>query len=135
MRRAVLLSLMAAACSSELEPGLPRVAVRQVSAAAPGQAPRVEVRGDRLIVTGHYSLRYGCRRLSGHIEQKPGILRLAIVGSGPVQRCAEDWSHFDYEALTGPLPVGTYQLTVVHVAAERSRRPLPIVLRRDVRIE
>jgi hypothetical protein len=135
MRRAVLLSLMAAACSSELEPGLPRVAVRQVSAAAPGQAPRVEVRGDRLIVAGHYSMRYGCRRLSGHIEQKPGALRLAIVGSGPLQRCAEDWSHFDYEVLTGPLPAGTYQLTVVHVAAERSRRPLPIVLRRNVRIE
>jgi len=135
MRRAVLLSLLAAACSSELEPGVPSVAVRQVSAAAPGQTPRVEVRGDRLVVVGHYSKRYGCRRLTGKLEQKPGVLRLAIVGSEPTQRCTDDWSHYDYEALTGPLPFGIYQLTLVHVAAERPRWPTPIVLRQDVRIE
>jgi hypothetical protein len=135
MRTGVLLVLLAAACSSELEPRLPRVAVRQVTAAAPGQPPRVEVRGDRLVVGGHYSLRDGCRALSGRLEQKPGVLRLVIVGTGRAEPCVEDWSHYDYEAVTAPIPHGTYQLTIVHVAAEWSRRPLPIVIRQDVQIQ
>jgi hypothetical protein len=134
MRGMALLTLLAVACSSELEPGLPRVAVRQ-AAAAPGRAPTAEVRGDRLVVGGHYSLRHGCRALSGRLEQKPGVLRLLIVGTRSAQPCAEGWSDYDYEAVTAPVPSGSYQLTVVHVAAEAARRPLPIVLRRDIQID
>jgi hypothetical protein len=127
--------MLAAACSSELEPGLSRVVVRQVSTAGPEQPPRAEIRVDRLVVIGHYSKRAGCRRLTGTLDQKPGILKLTIVGSEPTQGCPQDWSHYNYEAVTSPLPFGTYQLTVVHVAAEWPRRPVPIVLRQDIRIE
>ena len=135
MRIPILLMLLAAACSSNLDPAQPGVAMRQVAAAAPGQAARGEVRGDQLVVSAHYSLRHGCRVLSGRLEQKPGVLRLVIVGTRSAQHCAQDWSDYDYEAITAGIPRGTYQLTVVHVAAEAGPRPLPIVLRRDVQID
>jgi hypothetical protein len=111
------------------------VLVRVLPASEPARRTTAVVQGDVLVVQGRYALRGGCRTLSGEIEEKPGALKLSIVGHLPARPCADSSSAMDYEARIGPLAPGSFQLTVVAVVAERRRWVVPIALRQDIRIE
>jgi hypothetical protein len=127
--------LGSAACGTELGPTSPRVLVRVLPASEPARRTTAVVQGDVLVVKGRYALRAGCRTLSGEIEEKPGALKLSIVGHLPARPCDDSSSAMDYEARIGPLAPGSFQLTVVAVVAERRRWVVPIALRQDIRIE
>jgi hypothetical protein len=134
MRGSIVL-LAALACTSATEPGGPRVVIRQVRAPSAAPMARATVTAGVLTVMGHYGLRHGCRRLSGHLDHGATYLKLTIQGSAPRVPCVEPWAAYDYEARVTQLPVGQYQLTVIHTGAEQGRRPIPIVLRTDLRVE
>jgi hypothetical protein len=135
MRIRIALSCLVASCATELDPASAPVLVEQ--RASPEAEPRAEasVSGDLLTVRGHYRFRFGCRALTGTLERKPGVLTLRIIGSSPRTACPETWAHYEYEATVGPLPQGSYQLTVLHTGADVGRRPLPIVLRTELRVD
>jgi hypothetical protein len=73
-----------------VEPSSPRVLVRQHRPAGEAGATSATVQGNVLIVRGRYSLRGGCRTLSGVLDEKPGALKLKIIGTAPRQPCAEE---------------------------------------------
>jgi hypothetical protein len=133
--RIVALSCLVAGCTTGPDPASTLVHVEQRASPETGARAEASLAGDVLTVRGHYQLRYGCRALTGTLERKPGVLRLRIIGSRPRATCPETWAHYDYEATVGPLPPGSYQLTVLHTGAEVGRWPLPIVLRTDLGVK
>ena len=129
------LGLLATACSAGVEPSSTRVLVRQGRASSENRVTRATVQGNVLIVRGQYGAGGGCRVLSGAVMEKPGVLKLEIIGSVPSILCPDDPRPYTYEARVGPLVPGAFQLTVVTRPAELRRRPVPIALRTDLRVE
>jgi hypothetical protein len=129
------LGILATACSAGVEPSATRVLVRQHRASTENRSTTATIQGNVLIVRGQYGAGGGCRVLRGAVEEKPGVLKLEVIGTAPKQPCANDPGPYDYEARVGPLPPGAFQLTVITRPAELVRRPLAIALRTDLRVE
>lgn len=134
MRRCHWICLLVAACSAGVEPSSTRVLVRQRGASGEHRATTATVEGNVLIVRGRYGRGSGCRVLGGVVEEKPGLLKLEGIGTVSKQHCL-DSGPYDYEARVGPLATGAVQLTVLTRPQELMRRPIPIALRADIRIE
>jgi hypothetical protein len=109
------------------------VTIRQERAAAPGLVDRAEVRGNLIVVQGHFTLRGGCRTLRGTLHQAPGALTLDVLADPPPILCPLEWSEYDYEATIGPVPGGTYEFNVTNRGTDQ---PLGlIVLKTEVHVE
>jgi hypothetical protein len=122
------------ACSSDLGPNSPRIVLSQQVAAGPEIPASAVVEGRFVVAQGRYAFE-GCRHLKGTLEENPGALLLNVIATRPQGYCSQNVGLYDYEVRLGPLPPGSYQLTVVERNEERLHTPAPIALRVELRVD